>query len=62
MLAHRVSHEGINITETLSNLTYLIRLDAENPSLVRSYADEAEGQLLALAALLRSVVQETNAI
>jgi hypothetical protein len=43
MLAQRISHKGLTIAEALSDLTYLIRLDAHNPALVRSYVDEAEG-------------------
>ena len=60
MHLHSVSHEALNITETLSSLAYLIGLDAEDPSLVRSYADEAETQLTTLARLLRSITVESE--
>ena len=47
---------AMNIAETLGNLAYLIRVDADDPSLVRSYADQAEERITALGNLLRSVV------
>jgi hypothetical protein len=60
MLAQRDSHKGLNIAETLSDLTYLIGLDADNPALVRSYVGEAECQLVELANLLRSMAREST--
>ena len=50
----------MNIAETLGNLAYLIRVDADDPSLVRSYADQAEERITALGNLLRSVVLSTG--
>jgi hypothetical protein len=32
----------VRISDTLSNLTYLIELDAQNPGLVRQYAKQAD--------------------
>ena len=44
----------VNISETLSNLTFLIEVDAEHPELVRRYARQAEDVLRALGELVRS--------
>ncbi len=51
---NHVTSEALNITETLSNLPFLLRLDADSPHLVRSYLEEAEERLRALSALLSS--------
>ena len=48
-----VSH-ATNISETLSNLAYLIGIDAGHPERVRIYAHDAEERLRALDSLLRS--------
>jgi len=42
------------ISDTLSNLTYLIELDAQNPGLVRQYAKQADQLLQALEDLVNS--------
>jgi len=42
-----------NITETLGNLAYLIRVDAHDPSRVVEYAQQAEERVRALVELLR---------
>jgi hypothetical protein len=42
------------ISDTLSNLTYLIELDAKNPGLVRQYAQQADQLLQALEDLVHS--------
>ena len=44
----------MQISNTLSNLTYLIELDAQNPGLVRQYANQAERLLQALEGLVHS--------
>jgi len=44
----------VHISDTLSNLTYLIELDAENPVFVRQYAKQADQLLQALGNLVRS--------
>jgi len=44
----------VNISDTLSNLAYLIELDAENPALVRGYAKHTDQLLQALGNLVRS--------
>jgi hypothetical protein len=44
-----------NITETLGNLAYLIRVDAHDPSRVMEYARQAEERVRALGELLRSM-------
>jgi hypothetical protein len=44
----------VHISDTLSNLTYLIELDAESPALVREYAKQADRLLRALGSLVRS--------
>lgn len=44
-----------NITETLGNLAYLIRVDAHDPLRVMEYAQQAEERLRALGELLRNV-------
>jgi len=45
--------DATNISETLTNLAYLIRVDAEDPRMVREYALQAEERLHALASMLR---------
>ena len=52
--ALNIAPDALNITETLSNLTYLTRLDSESPGMVRVYCDEAEERLKALTLLLSS--------
>ena len=42
-----------NITETLGNLAYLIRVDAHDPLRVVDYAQQAEERVRALVELLR---------
>jgi hypothetical protein len=44
----------VRISDTLSNLTYLIEVDAQNPGLVRQYAKQADQLLRALGCLVRS--------
>jgi hypothetical protein len=44
----------VRISDTLSNLTYLIELDAQNPGLVRQYAKQADQLLQALGDLVHS--------
>lgn len=44
-----------NITETLGNLAYLIRMDAHDPNRVLEYARQAEERVRALGELLREV-------
>jgi hypothetical protein len=46
--------QTMNISETLSNLAYLIGIDAGHPERVRRYAHDAEERLRALNSLLRS--------
>jgi hypothetical protein len=43
-----------DISETLSYLTYLLCIDAENPDRVRLYAEQARERVRALGSLLRS--------
>ncbi len=43
----------VHISETLSNLTFLIEVDAASPELVRQYAKQAEDVLRALGELVR---------
>jgi hypothetical protein len=47
-----LAENAMNILETLGNLNYLIQVDARDPSLVRSYANQAEERLVALRDLL----------
>ncbi len=44
----------VHIADTLSNVVYLIEIDAENPVLVRQYAKQAEQLLQALGSLVHS--------
>jgi hypothetical protein len=44
----------IHISDTLSNLAYLIEVDAEDPRLVRRYAKQADQMLPALENLVRA--------
>jgi hypothetical protein len=44
----------VHISDALSNLAYLIELDAGNPVLVRQYALQAEQLLQALGSLVQS--------
>ena len=41
-----------NLVETIGNLLYLMNIDAEDPSLVRSYVAQAEDRLRALQGLM----------
>ncbi|GAC1420112.1 MAG: hypothetical protein NVSMB62_13780 [Acidobacteriaceae bacterium] len=43
-----------NIAESLANLNFLIREDANKPDLVRAYAIQSEERLQALKQLLRT--------
>ena len=43
----------VHISDALSNLNYLIEMDAGNPRLVREYAKQAEHLLQALGSLVR---------
>jgi hypothetical protein len=47
-------HHAINISETLSYLTYLLCIDAEEPERVRLYAQQVQERVRALGSLLRS--------
>ena len=38
-------HKTIDLLSTLTNLLYLIRLDAANPALVESYVEQSEETL-----------------
>lgn len=49
-----VAVKARNITETLGNLAYLIRMDAHDPSRVLEYAQQAEERVRALGELLRN--------
>jgi hypothetical protein len=44
----------VHISDTLSNLAYLIELDAENPGLVREYAKQTDQLLRALGSVVRA--------
>jgi len=44
----------VSISDTLSNLNYLIEVDAYNPALVRQHAKQADQLLRALGSLVRS--------
>jgi hypothetical protein len=44
----------VRISGTMSDLTYLIELDAQNPGLVRQYAKQADQLLQALKHLVHS--------
>ena len=44
----------VHISDTLSNLAYLIEIDAENPGLVRQHAKQTEQLLHALGSLVRA--------
>ena len=52
--AHEFVSDVVRISDTLSNLTYLIELDAQNPGLVRQYAKQADQLLQALEDLVHS--------
>jgi hypothetical protein len=45
---------AVNISETLSNLAYLICIDADSPERVRLYSEQVDERLRALGSLLRS--------
>jgi hypothetical protein len=47
-----------DISEALTNLAYLIRVDAEDPAKVRTYVSVAEERLRALGHLLHCVARE----
>ena len=51
---HDFLNHAINISETLSYLTYLICIDAESPDRVRLYAKQAQERVKALGSLLQS--------
>jgi hypothetical protein len=44
----------VRISDTFSNLTYLIELDAQNPGLVRQHAKQADQLLQAVQELVHS--------
>jgi len=48
----------LHISDTLSNLTYLIELDAEKPELVRQYTKQADQVLRSLEDLVRAAEPE----
>jgi hypothetical protein len=50
-----------NISDTLSNLTYLMELYADSPDLVRQYARQANHLLRAMENLLQSANSEIPA-
>jgi hypothetical protein len=45
--------DSVNISDTLSNLAHLLRVDSVDPQVVRAYAQQAEERLHALAEMLR---------
>jgi hypothetical protein len=49
--ADDLTHNALDITDALSTLVYLLRLDASDPALVCSYANQMEERLLALRTL-----------
>lgn len=51
---NNITSDALNITETLSNLTFLMRLDSDSPRLICKYLEEADERLRALSALLSS--------
>jgi hypothetical protein len=51
----------VRIADTLSNLTYLIEVDAAHPGLVREYARQADQLLQALGSLIHSADAEVCA-
>ncbi len=57
--SHHVDDEFVrraaNLLETLCNLNYLICVEAQNPELVKAYANQAEQCLQKLGLLIRSV-------
>lgn len=59
----QVNHEFFiltrNISQALVNLNHLTRVHAESPTLVRSYASQADDRLRALAELLVSLEAKT---
>ena len=50
--ADDLAHDALDITDALSTLVYLLRLDAADPALVCSYANQLEERLLALRTLV----------
>ena len=57
--ADDLAHDALDITDALSTLVYLLRLDAADPALVCSYANQLEERLLALRTL---VLTEQSAV
>ena len=61
MAFEKIAYAGIdeflldtaNISDTLTNLAHLIRVDSEDPQLIRAYAEQAEQRLHELAEMLR---------
>ena len=60
MLYKQIAEEAMDKVEIVSNLAYLIRADADNPELVRTYTNDAETQLIELTRLLRRFVLEVK--
>ena len=50
--ADDLTHDALDITDALGSLVYLLRLDASDPALVCSYANQLEECLLALRTLV----------
>lgn len=50
--------EAADISEALTNLTYLLRADANDPAKVRMYVELAEDRTQALRALLHSIAEQ----
>ena len=60
MTYKQIAEEAMDKVEIVSNLAYLIRIDAENVELVRTYATDAEIQLVELTRLLRRFVLDVK--
>lgn len=58
LVDHSFVIDAGNIAEALSNLQYLICMDAADPAKVRSYSDQIAERVQALGVLLRSIAPE----
>ena len=58
MISTRVAHAVSNYISTISDLAYIISLDAEDPEAVRAHAGEIQERVQSLSKFLESVRKE----
>lgn len=58
MMSTRVLHEGMNYVESIKNLAYLLKAEADNPVSVRAHASQVDDLSMALGSFLHSITSE----